>query len=210
MRSVDAAVAAADLALTFTVDNSAPEAGFDTITFTAKITNNGPALASATVSFAWPAPDLQQGTVDDQAGTTYATAKPATGEWDVPNLANGSSATVTIQATTINVGEFISTASVTSNVSDPTPPGAASVTVNATASRHIVSIGAAGDDALLITCNGPHSLVGNETIEIAGNSEAAYNTTFMVNGETTTTLTFTTTDKGVYAGDGTGGTFIIP
>ena len=90
-----------DLVIGKTVDNGTPDEG-DTITFTVTITNNGPAQASNV-------------SIDDvlPAGLTIGSVTPSTGTWSAPTwtigtLADGASATLTIQAT-VNAGTAGST-----------------------------------------------------------------------------------------------------
>ncbi len=92
---------ATDLVITKIVDNGTPDEG-DTVTFTVTVTNNGPAQASNV-------------SIDDAlpAGLTIGSVTPSTGTWTAPTwtigtLADGASATLTIQAT-VNAGTAGST-----------------------------------------------------------------------------------------------------
>ncbi|MFC1848481.1 PKD domain-containing protein, partial [Chloroflexota bacterium] len=113
-------VQSADLAVTKTVNDPAPNEG-DTITYTITLTNNGPDSATniivtdllpSGVTYVSDAPD--QGTYNN-----------ATGVWDVGSLANGASVDLIITAT-VDSGTaaqtITNTASVTSvDQGDPTP-----------------------------------------------------------------------------------------
>jgi uncharacterized repeat protein (TIGR01451 family) len=98
----------ADLSITKTVDNAAPNVG-QTVTFTVTLTNAGPNTASNV-------------TVGDNlpAGVTFVSATPsvgaysnATGVWTVGNVANGASATLQLVATVDSTGTKTNTAQVT-------------------------------------------------------------------------------------------------
>ena len=85
-----------DLAITKIVDNGIPDEG-DTVTFTVTVTNNGPAQATnVSINDVVPA-GLTAGTITPSQGSYTAPT------WTVGTLANGSSATLTIQAT-VNTG----------------------------------------------------------------------------------------------------------
>ncbi len=82
---------ATDLAITKIVDNGTPDEG-DTVTFTVTVTNNGPAQASnVSIDDALPA-GLTAGTITPSQGSYTAPT------WTIGTLADGASATLTIQA----------------------------------------------------------------------------------------------------------------
>lgn len=90
--SASVTIAAVDIALTKTIDNSAPNAG-DTVTYTVTVTNNGPDAATG-VSISEPLP----------GGVTLVSTATSQGSvssslWSVGTLNSGASATLTIVAT---------------------------------------------------------------------------------------------------------------
>ncbi len=100
----------ADLALTKIVSATSPNVG-DVVTFTVTLTNNGPSVSAATgiqVTDQLPS-GYTLGTATPSAGT-YASG---TGIWDVGNLANGATETLTITATVLATGSFTNTATIT-------------------------------------------------------------------------------------------------
>lgn len=106
--------AAADLAVTKTVNNATPNVGSN-VTFTITATNNGPSAATGV-------------SVSDElpSGYTFVSATPSTGTWSAPNwtignLANGVSATLTVVATVKASGNYANTATITGTLGDPTP-----------------------------------------------------------------------------------------
>ena len=93
-------VTATDLAITKIVDNGTPDEG-DTVTFTVTVTNNGPAQATnVSIDDVLPA-DLTAGTITPSQGCFTAPT------WTIGTLANGVSATLTIQATSILVNRRV-------------------------------------------------------------------------------------------------------
>ncbi len=103
----------ADLAVVKTVSDSNPIVG-SSVNFVIKVTNNGSSNATGVV-------------VNDKipSGYTYSgnnsggSYNSSTGIWSVGNLANGSSVSLTITATVKSNGNYINTATVTGNESDP-------------------------------------------------------------------------------------------
>ncbi len=98
----------ADLSITKTVDNAAPNVG-QNVTFTITLTNDGPNTATnVTVGDSLP------------AGVTFVSSTPSagsynsgTGVWTVGTIANGASATLQIVATVDSTGTKLNTAQVT-------------------------------------------------------------------------------------------------
>ncbi|GAB1418020.1 hypothetical protein MASR2M12_07850 [Bacteroidales bacterium] len=104
--------AVADLSVTKTLDKTNPHVG-ETVVFTITAKNNGPSAASGVV-------------VNDQvpAGFTVTNSSVSAGTWTAPNwnignLANGASATLTLTATVNSGGSYSNTASISGNQNDP-------------------------------------------------------------------------------------------
>ncbi|MGZ8810217.1 MAG: Ig-like domain-containing protein, partial [Thermoanaerobaculia bacterium] len=118
--TVSTSVIAADLAVTKTISPSASPAVGSTITYTVTITNNGPATATnVAVTDNVPA-GLTSVVATPGGGTTYSSG---TGVWTVGSLANGASATLSIQATVNAPGTVVNTATITA--SDQVDPNGA-------------------------------------------------------------------------------------
>jgi len=107
LSSISYSTPVADLSLTKTVDNAAPNRD-DRVTFTVVITNSGPDAATNIV-------------VNDRLPTTFNFLDSSTnsgnfsstaGTWTIPTLANGQSATLTIAATAKNSGPKVNTAEI--------------------------------------------------------------------------------------------------
>jgi uncharacterized repeat protein (TIGR01451 family) len=103
-----------DLEVIKTVDITSPNVG-DQVTFTITAKNNGPRNATGVV-------------VTDQvpSGFVVLNATPSIGTWNSPswnigNLSNGASATLTIVATVSASGNFTNVASIDGNETDPNP-----------------------------------------------------------------------------------------
>ena len=153
----------ADLALTKSVSNPAPNVG-DTITYTITLTNSGPDpatgvqvqdAAAAGVSFVMATPS--QGTYD-----------PASGIWTVGTVDVGSPATLVIQAIVISPNPRTNTATITS--SDQFDPN----TANNTAS--VVTVPQQADLALTKTTSDPTPNVGDTvtfTVTLSNNGPDA-------------------------------------
>jgi uncharacterized repeat protein (TIGR01451 family) len=115
--TTSAAPQQADLAVTKTVSNPAPNVG-DTITYTVTLTDNGPSNATGV-------------TLQDSlpAGLSFVSATPgqgaydsATGTWTVGELAGGSSAVLTIMALVVSANPATNTAMIShSDQFDPNP-----------------------------------------------------------------------------------------
>ena len=107
-------VGVTDLAVVKTVSNVTPNVGSN-ITFTITATNNGPSAATGV-------------SINDvlPSGYTFVSASPSTGSWSAPNwtignLANGGSATLSIEATVKATGTYANTATISGSQTDPTP-----------------------------------------------------------------------------------------
>ena len=104
----------ANLKVEKTVDNSTPKVG-DNITFTIKVSNNGPSNATGvSVSDLLPS-----GYTLVSSNTTTGTYNTATGVWTIGDLANGTSATLTVTATVVEASSYTNTATVTASETDP-------------------------------------------------------------------------------------------
>ena len=91
-------IQSADLTLTNTVDNAAPnQQGI--ITYTVNLTNNGPANATGVVVYE----DLPQGVTYVSSSTNQGSYNSSSGNWTVGNVADGAGAKLTITVT-INMG----------------------------------------------------------------------------------------------------------
>jgi len=107
-------VPVANLKVVKTVDNIAPKVG-DNVTFTIKVTNNGPSAASSVV-----ANDLlPSGYTLVSSSATAGTYNTATGVWTIGGLANGASATLTMTATVVAASSYTNIATVTATETDP-------------------------------------------------------------------------------------------
>lgn len=104
----------ADLQLTKTVSNPRPSPG-ETVTFTITVRNNGPANATGVqVVDMLPSGYGFVGTGVSQGSWSAPT-------WTVGSVANGASATMTMQATVRPSGNWTNVATVTADQTDPTP-----------------------------------------------------------------------------------------
>ena len=105
----------ADMAVTKTVDHSAPNVGDDVI-FTITATNNGPDIAT-NAKVVDPLP----------SGLTWVSATPSVGTWSgstwtIGDLAVGASATLQLRDHVVTPGSKTNTATVSADPFDPTPP----------------------------------------------------------------------------------------
>ena len=100
----------ADLSITKSVDNNSPNVG-ENVTFTITITNNGPSDATGVEI----TDSLPSGLTYVSSSTTQGTYNSGTGVWNVGDLTNGSSATLTITARVDQAGTITNTAQVTSS-----------------------------------------------------------------------------------------------
>ncbi|WP_459640885.1 Ig-like domain-containing protein, partial [Flavobacterium sp. CGRL2] len=108
-----APVVQADLSVTKSVNNATPSVG-STVTFTITASNAGPSTATGVnVTDVLP------------SGYTFVSATPSTGTWSAPdwnigNLANGASTTLTMEAVVKSTGIYANTASISGEESDVT------------------------------------------------------------------------------------------
>jgi uncharacterized repeat protein (TIGR01451 family) len=153
-----------DLAVVKTVNVTTPVVGAN-LTFTITATNNGPAAATEVI-------------VNDvlQSGYTFVSATPSTGTWTAPNwtignLANGSSATLTIIATVKATGSYVNTAVISGKEPDPIPgnntstvsPGptpTADLAILKTVNNPTPNVGANVTFTITATNNGPSAATG--------------------------------------------------
>ncbi|MEA2681695.1 MAG: hypothetical protein QOK05_23, partial [Chloroflexota bacterium] len=117
----------ADIAITKTVNNAAPNVGTN-VTFTVTAANNGPSAATGVVV----ADPLPAGLVFVSATPSQGAYNNVTGTWTVGGLANGVSATLQVVATVATPGNKTNTATRTgADQPDPTPGNdSASASVN--------------------------------------------------------------------------------
>jgi uncharacterized repeat protein (TIGR01451 family) len=161
--------ASADLAVTKIASLSTTHLGAGPFTYTVTITNNGPspatgvtlndALPTAVQLFAAPTPS--QGTCN--ANTPISCA--------LGTLANGASATVSIQVQPVAVGSPVNTATATANEADPVPANnsasvavqilpSADMALTKTAQPNPVNAGSPLTYTLTVTNNGPSPATG--------------------------------------------------
>tara|TARA_R110002124_G_scaffold71232_6_gene190937 strand:+ start:4419 stop:7085 length:2667 start_codon:yes stop_codon:yes gene_type:complete len=105
----------ADLAIVKTVSNATPIVGSN-VTFTLKVTNNGPSAATG-VSVTDLLPSGYTYVSDNGSGAYVS----GTGVWTIGNLANSGITTLNIVATVKATGSYVNTATVSSTTIDPTP-----------------------------------------------------------------------------------------
>ncbi|MCT7951391.1 DUF11 domain-containing protein, partial [Ancylothrix sp. C2] len=117
----------ADISVIKSVNNQNPTPGQQVI-YTIVATNNGPANATNVQITDQLAPGLRFVSATTTTGTTYNSG---TGIWNIGNLANSATATLTITATVSTANPVTNTASVTnSDQTDPNPGNnSASVTI---------------------------------------------------------------------------------
>ncbi|KUJ59424.1 hypothetical protein AR687_23060 [Flavobacteriaceae bacterium CRH] len=142
-KSFDTAICPLDLEVIKTVDNLNPSIG-NTIVFTITAKNNGPYKATGV-------------TVNDvlPSGYTFVSASPSIGTWSSPdwnigNLSNGASATMTIVATVEGSGTYANTATITgkdpdtnmaNNTSTATPAVQSNLVITKTVNNATANIG---------------------------------------------------------------------
>jgi LPXTG-site transpeptidase (sortase) family protein len=121
----------ADIAITKTVDNSAPSLN-SKVTFTVTATNNGPSAATGVVV----TDSLPSGLTYFSSLPSVGTYDPLTGLWTIGGLANGSNATLTLVATATSTTTLTNTATKTGEV-QPDP-----VSTNNSASASVAGVSA--------------------------------------------------------------------
>ncbi|HEU4662562.1 MAG TPA: hypothetical protein VFS55_00885 [Dokdonella sp.] len=183
---------AADIALTKSVDNAAPNVG-ETVTFTITATNAGPNDASGVAV----TDSLPFGFGFISATPSVGTYVPATGLWTIGALANGDSATLLVVASIDVPGALTNTVAVSaSDQPDPdTSNNSAGASVNAGASADIAvaksvddstpNVGATITYTITASNGGPNDATG---VEITDNLPAG------------TTFVSATPSQGTYAG----------
>lgn len=118
-----------DLRLAKSVSPSNPTAGSPQVTYTIVVSNNGPSTATnVLVGETLPAGITL---VTGSATTTTGTFNAGTGQWTIPSLANGATATLRFVATVSTFGVALVNAAniISSDQPDPSPEPAATATV---------------------------------------------------------------------------------
>jgi uncharacterized repeat protein (TIGR01451 family) len=105
--------------LTTSITSSAPVAMGGTVTLTVSVSNSGPNLASSVVIEV----ELPSVISEVSATTVQGSFDPTTGLWNVGNVANGSTRTLTIEATAVSAGTQTATVSVASLANSDTNAG---------------------------------------------------------------------------------------
>ncbi|MFB6456178.1 gliding motility-associated C-terminal domain-containing protein [Chitinophaga sp. Hz27] len=163
----------ADLAVTKTVDNTAPEVG-QAVNFTITVTNNGPSIAhNVVVTEAKP------------NGYTFNLSTPSQGSytgstWTVGTLAKGASATLTINATVLPNGNYTNTASAATTDKDnntannsatvtPTVTQLADLSVTKTINNPNPDAGSNVQFTLVATNNGPSTATSVHVLDLLPN-----------------------------------------
>jgi len=137
----------ADLAVTKSVNNSAPNVG-DTITFTVTLSDQGPNTATNVVVH----DPMPAGLALVSAAPSLGTYNSGTGDWSVATLGNGASATLTISARVVSPAAQTNSAAITrADQFDPNPgnntasatetPQQADVVVTKTANNSTPNVG---------------------------------------------------------------------
>ncbi len=158
-----------DLGITKTIDNTTATVG-QQITYTLRVTNNGPNDATGT-SVSDPLPS---GLSFVSATPSVGTYNPTTGIWSIGNLANGAIATLQITATVTSI-PFTNRALVTANQPDPNPGNnQATVTVPLspadlrvikTVNNSAVGVGQQAVYTIQVTNNGPNDATGVNVVD---------------------------------------------
>ncbi len=104
----------ADVAITKTVNNAAPKQG-DTVRYSLKVTNFGPADAVGVVAN----DALPVGVQIVSAVSSVGSYDFGTGDWTIGTLANGATQTLTLTVTVTGAGAITNTATVASSTYDP-------------------------------------------------------------------------------------------
>ncbi|WP_394775345.1 tandem-95 repeat protein, partial [Flavobacterium sp.] len=188
--NLNSSVCQTDLQVDKAVDKANPNVG-ENVTFTITAKNNG-------------ANDATGVKVEDilSAGYTFVSASTVTGTWSSPtwtigNLANGASSTLTIIAKVNATGSYLNTATITSDLYDPTTAnnsGSVTPTINhapvATADNYTVAEGG--------TLNSAAPGVLTNDSDIDGDAITA----ILVTGPTNGTLTLNANGSFVYTHNG--------
>lgn len=106
----------ADLGVTKTVFRAITKPGF-AVTYTLTVTNDGPDTAIGTVL----REQLPEGLSYVSSSPSVGTYDPATGVWNIGDLANGATATMDIRVVVLVEGNFINEVSVSSDIEDRNP-----------------------------------------------------------------------------------------
>jgi len=172
--------AVADIAVTKNVDTSTPSVG-DTVTYTITATNNG----SSDDTGVQITDSLPSGLTLSSTGATAGSYNRSTGVWNIGNLANGASATLTIAAT-VNSNQGGSTitntatktaADITDNVSGNNSASAAITVKQVTATPVVTSPINTGATSV----SGTSTEANGTTITVYVNSVSAGTTTVTSN-----------------------------
>jgi len=162
----------ADIAVTKTVDNPTPNFG-SSVTFTITATNNGPSNATGVhVTDLLPA-----GLTYVSASPSVGTYTPGTGVWNIGALANGTNATLSINATVTGTAPVINTAIKTAEVQpDPVPgnnsasatvtPVAADIAVTKSVDNATPNFGSSVTFTITATNNGPSNATGVQVTDL--------------------------------------------
>jgi len=165
--------AAADIALTKTVDNAAPNVG-ETVTFTVTASNDGPNDATAVAV----TDGLPFGFGLVSATPSQGTYTPATGLWDIGDIALGATATLTITVSIDEPGPLTNTATVSASdqTDQDTSNNSAGVALNAGASADLAiektvdnptpNVGDTVTFTITLSNNGPNGATGAEVTDM--------------------------------------------
>ncbi|MEX2177008.1 MAG: DUF11 domain-containing protein [Pirellulaceae bacterium] len=152
------AVATANLSLTKTVDEAAPDLGSD-VTFTLTLSNAGPDAATGVVVTDLLPAGLDFVSATPSGSTTY---DDATGIWTIGTVNNAATATLTIVATATGVGPLDNLAEVTA-VNEADPNSTPNNGVPAEDDRDSVTVDAVSADlSLELTVDDPAPNVGDD------------------------------------------------
>ncbi len=105
----------ADLAITKTVNNTAPVSGVDTVKFVLTVTNNGPNNATGVLVNDL----LPGGLINIVSNPSQGSYNATSGIWTIGNLAVNQTVTLNITALVNQAGQIINIANVTGNEKDP-------------------------------------------------------------------------------------------